>query len=326
MLDEDLVEDPAVDLGLGLPIVGPVQQVDALTDRLLDVLGAGLLEEGVHDIRGVEIVEHVRCGPGSGLVQEVDQRHVVGCEADAPRVHLGVLHRVVLRLDFHPRLVHEDATLRMDDGGMLARLAESDGRLLGRVLDPDGHVGGDVEDYLVVERQSDEAFLHHHRGDGLVLRRRDGGHGGHRGERRWHEIGVIRRRHGHVGRVVVVIVNGRWRRSSGHGEIVERRQRRESPEEIIRLWNAGHKIRNCEVGIVFFFAKFIILGCSGSTDIAAAVDKCWLRLELGHRSRQSFSLGVGVVGDFTKDGRRLAVGISRWIIEAVVVALGNVDI
>ena len=59
LLDKDLVEDPAVHLSLSLPIVGPVQQIDALTDRLLNVLGAGLLEEGVHDIRGVEIVEHV---------------------------------------------------------------------------------------------------------------------------------------------------------------------------------------------------------------------------------------------------------------------------
>ena len=122
LLDEDVLEDPAVDPDLCPPILGLVQIPDALLDSFLRlVLGTRFPKQGIDDVGGVEVVEHVGGGPRSGLVQKVDKRHVVGGEADASGVDLSVLNiEIIFGLNLDPWLIDEDSSLGMDDGSVLS--------------------------------------------------------------------------------------------------------------------------------------------------------------------------------------------------------------
>ena len=74
------------------PVSNPVQLLTAGVDRALQTV-ALLEEDSLHNVGPVEVLEGVRDGLGPSLVQQVDQGQVVGSEADALGVELGVLDR-----------------------------------------------------------------------------------------------------------------------------------------------------------------------------------------------------------------------------------------
>ena len=130
-----------------------------------DLLGAGLgqtglLEQSVHDVVRMKIMEDVRGGPEAPIVQGVDEGAGVGSEAGpARREQLGRLDAdLILHLNLQPGSVEESPASRVDDSCPPGLTAHSHAGLHDRVGESQSEVVADIQEDSAAQVESDDAL------------------------------------------------------------------------------------------------------------------------------------------------------------------------